>query len=623
MAAKSKKSKKKAARLRARKRRQQRIIFSLCAALCLVIIGGVLLSGLFGGRGDINAQPSDIKDKGMVRVNLRSLGAPVALGITLDGVYSVDNDAGFRFKKGTEISLAEDSGSILLTCGGLTIDMGASVRLTRHAPEDGTNPGGLYIHESEKDNLYAGDLLVSSTGSCLECVLTIQMEDYLYGVVGFEMSDSFPIEALKAQAIAARTYAMYAKSRNGSKSYDVTDTTQDQVFKGFNPNYSNVIKAVDATSGIIAMNGKNFANCYYTASNGGQIAATDQIWQNDVGYIVMKDDPYDLENSQSVTKRGFVPAQPGVDNPVAKAIAGKLNTYGTDYRIDSIIAVTPVNPDREGSLMFSGMEFEVSVSKRGVTYVEITPEPTQEPEPTTEPSQSPEFTPEPTQVPTETPEASATPEPTETPVPTPTPTPMPVYGEYEQVEGTVKVVLSTYKQLKSLLNIGINSQNYEVFSVENASGGFNIVARRFGHGSGMSQRGAQTMAGAHNKDCEEILAFYYPGLELYRISWEENTLTKLSALPDSVGYARAKPTPRPTQQPLPALKGSEYYARVTLQSAASTLNVRSQPSTSGSVVATLYNNERVIVTGAEADGWFAIKTVEFTGYVKGDYLTAE
>jgi len=614
MSTKTKKSKKKAARLRAKKRRQQRIILCLCAAICAVIIGGVLLSGMFGGRGDVNAQPSDIKDQGMVRVYLRSLGAPQALGLTLDGVYSVDGDAGFRFAKGTELSLAEDSGSILLSCGGLTIDMGSSLRLVRHAPEDEGSAGGLYIHESEKDNLYAGDLLVSSTGSCLECVLTIQIEDYLYGVVGFEMSDSFPLEALKAQAIAARTYAMYAKTRNSSKSYDVADTTQDQVFKGYNPNYTNVIEAVDSTRGIVAMNGKSFGNCYYTASNGGQIASSDQVWQNDVGYIVMKDDPYDLENSQSITKRGFVSATPGEDDKVAKAIAAKLNTYGTDYRVDSIVAVTPVNPDREGSLMYSGMEFEVTVSKRGVTYVEITPEPTPEPTVTPEPSETAVTT---------TPEITETPEPTETPVPTPTPTPMPVYEEFEPVEGTVKVVLSTYKQLKGLLGIGINSQSYEVFSVESASGGFNIVARRFGHGVGMSQRGAQTMAGRHNKDCEEILAFYYPGLELYRISWEENTLTKLSALPDSVGYARAKPTPRPTQQPLPALKGSEYYARVTLQSAASTLNVRSMPSTSGSVVALLYNNERVIVTGAEADGWFAVKTVEFTGYVKGDYLTAE
>ena len=131
------------------------------------------------------------------------------------------------------------------------------------------------------------------------------------------------------------------------------------------------------------------------------------------------------------------------------------------------------------------------------------------------------------------------------------------------------------------------------------------------------------MAGSHGKDCEEILAFYYPGLDLYRIDWQASSITKLSALPDSVGYARAKPTPRPTQQPLPALTGDEYYARVSLSSAASTLNVRSIPSTSGNVVALLYNNERVIVTGAEADGWFAIKTVEFTGYVKGDYLTKE
>ena len=102
----------------------------------------------------------------------------------------------------------------------------------------------------------------------------------------------------------------------------------------------------------------------------------------------------------------------------------------------------------------------------------------------------------------------------------------------------------------------------------------------------------------------------------YVIDWEDASLKPISALPESLGYARAKPTPRPTQQPLPALQGDEYYATVT----ATTLNVRSGPGTSNAIVALLYSGERVIVTGQFEDNWVSIKTVEFTGYVKADYL---
>ena len=65
------------------------------------------------------------------------------------------------------------------------------------------------------------------------------------------MSDSFPLEALKAQAVAARTYALRRKAASASRDWDVTDTTSDQVFKGYNPEYQNVAEAVSATSGVV------------------------------------------------------------------------------------------------------------------------------------------------------------------------------------------------------------------------------------------------------------------------------------------------------------------------------------------------------------------------------------
>lgn len=581
----------------------------------IAVLTGMTIAGRVNRADPLDALPSDVRDDGSLRVYLKSLARPDALGLTLDGVYTVESDAGFRFARGTELTVAVSKGNLLLTAGGLTIDMGPSFTLTRHAPEDGNETNGLYIHESEKDALYAGDLRLVNSGQGIDAYLTIQVEDYLYGVVAYEMSDSFPLEALKAQAVAARTYAMRAKWNAGSREYDVVDTTADQVYKGYDPIYTRVIQAVDETRGIVGMANGTFAGCYYTASNGGQIASAKQIWGGTgAEYIEMKDDPYDLENPSSVVKRARVERKPEADGELTRALAeaaseqlatmGLSDDYG-DIRIDEITSITPVDPDCEGSRMYSAMEFKMKLSGRRwqevavATPAEATPDAAQ----TTTP------------IPWDAPAA-----PTASPAPT---KPAPVLGDFEALADEVTVKIRTYGVLETMLNLSINKTDVEIFSVEADDTGFTICSRRFGHGVGMSQRGAQTMAGAYGKTAEDILTFYYPGMALYRIDWQEKALTRIEALPESVGHARAKPTPKPTQAPLPALKSGERYAKVDLETASSSLNVREQPGTTARIIGTLSKGDRVIVVRDAGDGWYEIRTVELSGYVKGDYIRKE
>ena len=571
----------------------------LCTAIAVV---AVVMLYPRSEKNDIYAQPSNIVDEGLVRVFLRSLNNPPAMGLTLDGIYSVDGDSGFRFDKGSEITVAQQDGSLYLKSGGLTIDMGGSFSLIRHAPENpGEDAGGIYIHESEHDNLFAGDLLMTASGNGIESILTVQAEDYLYGVVAYEMSNAFPLEALKAQAIAARTYVMRARVNNKSRAYDVVDTTADQVYKGFDRNLTNVIKAVDETRGIVGMVNGQFAQCYYTASNGGQIASTKQIWGGTVSYIEMKDDPYDLENPSSRENSALIPTKPERGTPLESALSQAVKAQIDDavaLRVDEIKSVKLSDPDVSGSLMYGSVTFEISVSKQVLQLKE----------------QGDNARPRPRIVLIRKDDDGKR-------IVSEVDPDAPVYelSDWIQCEGSYTVKLSTYNKLKSMLKLGINSTNYEVFYLERAANGWTLIARRFGHGVGMSQRGAQTMAGKHDKNAEEILSFYYPGVTWYVIDWQEHSLTPISALPQSLGYARSKPTPRPTQQPLPALSGNEYYAKVT----ATALNVRTGPGTNYSITAQLYSGDSVIVTGQFEDNWVSIKTVEFSGYVKADYLKTE
>ena len=188
------------------------------------------------------------------------------------------------------------------------------------------------------------------------------------------------------------------------------------------------------------------------------------------------------------------------------------------------------------------------------------------------------------------------------------------------------VTLSVFDDIKDRLSLGLNGSDCELVSVETELDGageparFTIVMRRLGHGVGMSQRGAQWMAGHYGKNWQEIVGFYYPGLSFERMAWPENLLTDLKALPAGVGAARPKPTPAPTPAPLPELEEGEHYAVVT----ATMLNLRQRPTTASMAIAQLPQGRRVIVSGeADADGWVSVHTAELEGYVKEEYLERE
>ena len=590
----------------------RRVLCALMALMLLTCAPASALGFIFGGGTNAPA-PSAIEDDGMLRVYLKSLGDPASLGMTLAGSYTVEGDRGFRFERDTAIVLAADGESVLLSVGGLTIDMGPSLTLTRQAVTDG-GENGIYIHESEKDALFEGDLSVSVQDGGLRCILTIHIEDYLKGVVAYEMSDSFPLEALKAQAVAARTYAMGRKWVSATRDYDVVDTTQDQVYKGLDADYANVIAAVEATRGVVGTYNGGFAMCYYTASNGGQTALATDIWggEGDYGYLAMVDDPYDLENPSSLVN-SVTFAGDLSDNATLKAMLeeglASLNLPYEDVALESVVSIEAVDPKFEGSYMYTKLRFTLSVSamlegwyaQEGDAYAPLFPD-------------GSEFS--------EEMRASATglalarrgslglPY---------------VYREGRAVlPETVTVDLSVYDQIKDGLSLGLNGGDYELVSVtQEEDGRFTISMRRFGHGVGMSQRGAQWMAGEYGMDYIEILNFYYPGMTLETIDWPEVELTPLEDLPESIGSARPRPTPTPTPAPLPPLEEGEYYATVELETRSSSLNVREQPSTSARIVAALDYGQRVIVCEDAGDGWVRIRTAELEGYVKLEYLKAE
>lgn len=129
---------------------------------------------------------------------------------------------------------------------------------------------------------YRGDMIVkpsktSSTG--IRVVNRVKIEDYLKQVVPSEMPQSFGLEALKAQAVAARTYALsdYLKNRYAADGFHVKDTTESQVYNNAKEN-DNSTKAIEATSGKVLMNNGKPIDAKYFSTSAGFLEAANYIW---------------------------------------------------------------------------------------------------------------------------------------------------------------------------------------------------------------------------------------------------------------------------------------------------------------------------------------------------------
>lgn len=149
----------------------------------------------------------------------------------------------------------------------------------------GPNGGQVPLFFSQ-DRWYRGSLeFVPGAGASVTAVNLVPMEEYLFGVVPGEMPASWEHEALKAQSIAARTYALHNLGKEAKKGYDVCRTTHCQVYDGAAVENIRSNEAVIATSGeVLTYNGRPI-QAYFHASSGGYTDNVADLWQQDLPYI--------------------------------------------------------------------------------------------------------------------------------------------------------------------------------------------------------------------------------------------------------------------------------------------------------------------------------------------------
>jgi stage II sporulation protein D len=128
----------------------------------------------------------------------------------------------------------------------------------------------------------------------LTVMSVLEMQDYIKGVIPYEMGAAWPIEALKAQAVSARSFAAGGMARHRSLGYNVCDTTHCQVYRGTSAASANSDLAVDETYGMyITFNGQLCATASYHASSGGATEDSENVWLLALPYLRGVADPYE------------------------------------------------------------------------------------------------------------------------------------------------------------------------------------------------------------------------------------------------------------------------------------------------------------------------------------------
>lgn len=403
-----------------------------------------------------------------VRVML-SIGKVREFTFTPVGEFSLQEDEDIHVGA-EELTVKAVGGQVSITFGDDTV---TAPSLTLLNENYGETTDYIRLKNSEHGTCtYLGNMTFDVYEGVLRARNQLPIEQYLYGVVPHEMSNSFPLEALKAQAVCARSYVMGYCSRYATRSYDIRDTSSDQVYRGYASKNTRAIAAVDATAGQVLTYEGNIIEAYYSASNGGQTERTGNVWENDLPYYTNLDDPYDLLNESSIEEKSFIPEKfdettlrfmdPAVRFAIERAA---YEAAGREVELVSTVSVTPKTPEydepsrsyTEADLtLIVGYTDDDGADKQGQVTVTLTLS-----------------------------ELS--------------------FGSYENTLGRMSAK-------KTRLRL-YGAERGEYYYINEKYPGWFITARRYGHGIGLSQRSAQERARAGQK-YDEITSFYYVGASL-------------------------------------------------------------------------------------------------------------
>ncbi|MFE8701692.1 SpoIID/LytB domain-containing protein [Cytobacillus sp. FJAT-54145] len=209
------------------------------------------------------------------------------LTLTANGSYQLlnkDTNNSTLIPSGTSLSVSKDSTGVVVSFTSINEKSAKGFDL-----QELTGESSLSLAKLSNGLTYRGSFFLRPNGNQVQVINILDMEDYLKGVVPSEMPASWHKEALKAQAIAARSYA--------ANTMMLTSTAASQVYRGYTGEDPRTNAAIQETAGLLVKyNGKPI-QAFFHSTSGGRTANVSDVWNSDqkyYPYLVSVEDPYEV-----------------------------------------------------------------------------------------------------------------------------------------------------------------------------------------------------------------------------------------------------------------------------------------------------------------------------------------
>lgn len=200
---------------------------------------------------------------------------------------------------------------------------------------NGNGPSAQSVDEKTVLQI-SGSVQVLRRGKGMLVVNQVDLEEYVKGVVPSEVNSAWHPEMLKAQAVAARTYALYQHMLSASRDYDVAASIQDQVYRGRHGLDARVEQAVESTRGLVITHQGAPIYAAFSSTAAGITEDAMVVWSKDLPYLKGVECPFDLESPYYQWKASFT----------VESLEKNLRQLG--FPVGTIATLTPLSRSRAG-----------------------------------------------------------------------------------------------------------------------------------------------------------------------------------------------------------------------------------------------------------------------------------
>lgn len=270
----------------------------------------------------------------------------VSLNLSVKGFYRIiDATAGSGLDSGKRLAavISIDKQGILVK---------GVVYKTSRIFIEADDPESIIINNRK----YRGNIeVIKKDNGCLLVVNYIEIENYIKGILYHEVSHYWPMEALKAQGIACRTYAVYQIEQNSSKDYDLTNDIYSQVYGGKTSERYRTSQAVEQTKGEMLTYKDKIFPAYFHAACAGHTLDADRLWN--INMLPLKGTRCNFcKDSPHFNWHCVLPLRE-IKNKLAK----------TGFKIDNITDIAVLSRDDSGrikELKIIGVDKEIKISSK-------------------------------------------------------------------------------------------------------------------------------------------------------------------------------------------------------------------------------------------------------------------